>query len=82
MADSVPVIIAAGAVAKIIGPSGMREEPVENIVMGPGQTSLADGEFIVSFSFLHVRRIAGIAISADATHRDGHRSGRCRRLAA
>ena len=50
-ADSVPAIIAAGAVAKIIGPSGMREEPVENIVMGPGQTSLADGEFIVSFSF-------------------------------
>ena len=50
-ADSVPAIIAAGAVANIIGPGGMREEPVENIVTGPGKTSLADGEFIVSFSF-------------------------------
>lgn len=50
-ADSVPAIIAAGAVANIIGPGGLREEPVENIVTGPGKTSLADGEFIVSFSF-------------------------------
>lgn len=50
-ADSVPAIIAAGAVANIIGPGGLREEPVENIVTGPRQTSLADGEFIVSFSF-------------------------------
>ena len=50
-ADSVPAIIAAGAVANVIGPGGMREEAVENIVTGPGKTSLADGEFIVSFSF-------------------------------
>ena len=50
-ADSVPAIIAAGAVANVIGPGGMREEAVENIVNGPGKTSLADGEFIVSFSF-------------------------------
>ena len=50
-ADSVPAIIAAGAVANIVGPSGSREEPVENIVTGPGQTSLAAGELIVSFSF-------------------------------
>ncbi len=50
-ADSVPAIIAAGAIANIVGPGGSREEPVENIVTGPGQTSLADGELIVSFSF-------------------------------
>ena len=50
-ADSVPAIIAAGAVANIAGPGGTRQEPVENIVTGPGKTSLADGEFIVSFSF-------------------------------
>mgnify|MGYP001410011133 FL=1 len=50
-ADSVPAIIAAGAVANIIGPDGMRKEPVENIVTGPRQTSLSRGEFIVSFSF-------------------------------
>jgi CO/xanthine dehydrogenase FAD-binding subunit len=50
-ADSVPALIAAGAVATIIGPSGTREEPVEKIVTGPGKTSLDAGEFIVSFGF-------------------------------
>jgi carbon-monoxide dehydrogenase medium subunit len=48
-ADSVPGLIAADAVATIIGPDGTREEPVENIVTGPGETSLGEGEFIVSF---------------------------------
>lgn len=50
-ADSIPALIAAGAVATIIGPDGTREDQVENIVTGPGKTSLADGEFIVSFGF-------------------------------
>jgi carbon-monoxide dehydrogenase medium subunit len=48
-ADSVPAIIAAGAVAIIIGPNGSREEAVENIITGPGQISLGDGELIVTF---------------------------------
>ena len=50
-ADSVPGLIAADAVATVIGPDGTREEPVENIVTGPGKTSLGEGEFIVSFGF-------------------------------
>ena len=50
-AESVPGLIAADAVATIIGPGGTREEPVENIVTGPGKTSLGEGEFIVSFDF-------------------------------
>ncbi|MEC7491240.1 MAG: xanthine dehydrogenase family protein subunit M [Pseudomonadota bacterium] len=50
-ADSVPAIIAAGAIANIQGLNGTRKEPVENIVTGPGQTSLASGEFIISFTF-------------------------------
>ena len=50
-ADSVPAIIAAGALATIIGPGGTREEPVENIITGPGKTSLAAGELLVSFKF-------------------------------
>jgi CO/xanthine dehydrogenase FAD-binding subunit len=48
-ADSVPALIAAGAVARIIGPGGVREVPVEQIPVGPGKTSLAKGELIVSF---------------------------------
>ena len=48
-ADSVPALIAAGAVVSIIGPGGTREAPVEAIITGPGETSLGDGELIVSF---------------------------------
>jgi carbon-monoxide dehydrogenase medium subunit len=48
-ADSVPALIAAGAIARVIGPNGVREAPVETIVVGPGKTSLAKGEIVVSF---------------------------------
>jgi len=48
-ADSVPAMIAARATAVIVGPSGQREVPVESIVVGPGRTSLAKGEFILEF---------------------------------
>ena len=48
-ADSVPPMIAAGAVANIIGPKGNRDVPVEEIIVKPGQTSLSRGEIIVSF---------------------------------
>ena len=50
-ADSVPALIASGAVATIIGPNGTRDEVVENIITGPGQTSLGEGELVVSFTF-------------------------------
>ena len=48
-ADSVPPMIAAAAVANIIGPKGKRNVPVEEIIVKPGQTSLSRGEIIVSF---------------------------------
>ena len=49
-ADSVPAFIAAGATCKIAGSNGEREVPVEDIVTGPGQTSLGANEFVVSFA--------------------------------
>jgi CO/xanthine dehydrogenase FAD-binding subunit len=48
-ADSVPALIAAGAVARIVGSRGVREVPVEQIPAGPGKTSLAADEIVVSF---------------------------------
>jgi CO/xanthine dehydrogenase FAD-binding subunit len=48
-ADSVPPMITARAVAVVAGPAGRRDVPVANIVTGPGQTSLAKGEFVVEF---------------------------------
>ncbi|MGE5269151.1 MAG: FAD binding domain-containing protein [Thiohalocapsa sp.] len=48
-ADSVPPVIAARATAVVAGPNGKREVPVEQIVTGPGQTSLQKGEFVIEF---------------------------------
>lgn len=47
-ADSVPAMIAAGALATIVGPNGRRELPVEQIATGPGKTALAKGEVVTS----------------------------------
>ncbi len=48
-ADSVPPMITAGAVARIVGPKKTREVPVEEIPLSPGKTNLAKGEIIESF---------------------------------
>jgi CO/xanthine dehydrogenase FAD-binding subunit len=50
-ADSVPALIAAGAIVSIVGPNGRREIPVEDIAVSPGKTSLAKGEIVASFLF-------------------------------
>ena len=47
-ADSVPALIAAHAVARVAGPKGERDVPVEEIAAGPGKTTLAKGEFVAS----------------------------------
>ncbi|MCB1741310.1 MAG: xanthine dehydrogenase family protein subunit M [Gammaproteobacteria bacterium] len=49
-ADTVPALIAANAVCTVAGPNGTREVPVEKIPAGPGKTSLAAGEFVVSLT--------------------------------
>jgi len=48
-ADSVPALIAAGAVCVIEGPNGSRELPVEQVQVGPGKTALAVDEILVAF---------------------------------
>jgi len=48
--DSVPAMIAAGAVVTLQGPSGRRELPVEQVPAGPGRTNLKPGEIMVSFT--------------------------------
>lgn len=45
-ADSVPAMIAAGAKAVVVGTKRRRTVPVEKIVTGPGETSLARDELI------------------------------------
>jgi carbon-monoxide dehydrogenase medium subunit len=48
--DSVPALVAAGAVATLQGPNGRREMPVEKVPAGPGRTNLLPGEILVSFT--------------------------------
>ena len=51
--DSVPAMIAAGAVVTVQGPNGRREMKVEAVPAGPGKTNLAPGEILVSFTLPH-----------------------------
>lgn len=50
-ADSVPAMVAAGAVLTVQGPDGRREIAVEDVPAGPGKTNLKPGEIAVSFTF-------------------------------
>ncbi|MEO1918823.1 MAG: xanthine dehydrogenase family protein subunit M [Paracoccaceae bacterium] len=47
-ADSVPAMVVAGAIVSISGPDGTRECAVGDIPVGPGKTSLKQGEIITS----------------------------------
>ncbi len=49
-ADTVPPVIVYGAIAHIISARGERDVPVEEICTGPGRTSLAPDEILVSLS--------------------------------
>ena len=49
-ADTVPPLIVYGAIAHIISARGERDVPVEEICTGPGRTSLAPDEILVSLS--------------------------------
>jgi len=69
-ADSVPALIAANAVARIAGPGGERDCPVEEIPVSPGRISLAKGEFITSFYLPARPPRSGDAISDSSAHRD------------
>ena len=48
--DSVPAMVAAGAIVTVQGPNGRRELPVEKVPAGPGRTNLLPGEILVSFT--------------------------------
>lgn len=60
-ADSVPALIAAGAICEIAGPGGEREAPIESVLAGPGRTTLARGEFIVGIKLPAPRPHSGDA---------------------
>ena len=52
-ADSIPVLIAHGAVCRVAGPGGTREIAAENFCTAPGRTVLQPGDLLVA---LHLPR--------------------------
>lgn len=50
-ADSVPLMIALAAQARVAGPQGIRDVPVEDFCVAPGKNLLAPGEFLVNIFF-------------------------------
>lgn len=49
-ADSVPAMIAAGAIAHVMGPNGPRDLAVEDVPVGPGRLSLEKGELVTAIT--------------------------------
>tara|TARA_B100001559_G_C16493288_1_gene619485 strand:- start:915 stop:1673 length:759 start_codon:yes stop_codon:yes gene_type:complete len=49
-ADAIPTLIAHNAIANIASAKGIQAVPVEDICSGPGRTTLASGEILVSIS--------------------------------
>lgn len=47
-ADSIPALIALGAVCEIVGPMGRRELPVDEMCTEPGANALGDDELLVA----------------------------------
>jgi len=60
-ADSIPALIALGAVANVAGPSGTRQIAVEEFCTGPGQNVLGSGEILVSVSIAAPQDKSGAA---------------------
>lgn len=50
-ADSIPTLIALGAVCEIAGPGGRRTLAVEDFCTAPGRNALQDGELLVALTF-------------------------------
>jgi len=48
--DSVPAMVAAGAIVTVQGPNGRRQLKVEDVPAAPGRTNLLPGEILVSFA--------------------------------
>ena len=60
-ADTVPPVIVYGATAHIVSSRGERQAPVEEICTGPGSTSLAADEILVSLTVPRPRANSGAA---------------------
>ena len=78
-ADSVPALVAADAVATIVGAGGRRELAVAAIPSGPGKTVLdRSGDYRIDLPAGASAAIRRRLSALHTAHRDGHRGGRRR----
>ena len=59
--DTIPALMALGAVCDIAGPSGRRSVPVEEFCTGPGRNILQEGEILVGLNFAAPKANSGAA---------------------
>jgi carbon-monoxide dehydrogenase medium subunit len=59
-ADTIGPLIAYGATARIAGPDGEREEAIETIYKGPGQTTLSKGEMLAAIKIKPPAKNTGV----------------------
>jgi CO/xanthine dehydrogenase FAD-binding subunit len=50
-ADTTPALLMLDAIVNAIGPNGKREIPIGEFLVGPGRTSLEQGEIVTGFTF-------------------------------
>lgn len=60
-ADSIPTLIAYGAICNIAGPNGRRTMAVEDFCISPGRNALQKGEFLVSLHIPAPKAGSGVA---------------------
>jgi carbon-monoxide dehydrogenase medium subunit len=60
-ADTAPALLAYGASVNLIGPPGMRQIPLTEFFVGPGQTVLAPGELVASIDLPIPTTLTGAA---------------------
>jgi CO/xanthine dehydrogenase FAD-binding subunit len=59
--DTIGPLIAYGAIGRIAGPNGVREEAIETLYLGPGKTTLAKGEILVSIKLKTPEKNTGVS---------------------
>jgi carbon-monoxide dehydrogenase medium subunit len=90
--DTVPALMALGAELILVGPDGQRTLPIDEFLLGPGETALADGEMLTTVrlpepqastgsAFIKISRVRADLAKASAAVllvRDGDRVVECR----
>ena len=60
-ADTAPPLLVYGATFVVAGPGGMRRQPIDDFIVGPGRVDLREGEIAVGLDLTTPERLQGSA---------------------